>query len=89
MQAPQIIRRAERYASGRIKGASPPILVPRVLRMLTPFEQARMLAIQAKREAVQREAMAFLASIGLNPMGQYVFHKSGAVTERGGWKPVY
>ena len=89
MQAPQIIRRAPRYASGRIKGASPPILVPRVLRMLTPFEQARMLSIQARREQVQCESMAFLASIGLDPRGQYVFHKTGAVTERGNWKPVY
>ena len=86
---PQIIRKALRHPSGRIEGVAPPQLIPRVLRMLTPTEQARMLVLQAKREAVQRESMEFLASIGLNPHGQYVFHKTGAVTERGRWRPRY
>ena len=86
---PTIIRKAERYPNGRIAGASPPKLIPRVLRMLTPQEQMKMLVLQAKREAVQRESMEFLASLGLNPHGQYVFHKTGAVTERGNHRPVY
>ena len=85
----QLIRRAERTETGRVKDVGPPKLIPRVLRMLTAEEQAKMLVIQAKREAVQRESMAFLVSIGLSPTGQYVFHKTGAVTERGRWRPVY
>lgn len=89
-----LIQRAARFPSGRIEDRpgvlkSPAKLIPRVLRMMTPAEQAKMLAIQAKREAVQRESMEFLASLGLNPRGQYIFHKSGAVTERGRHRPVY
>lgn len=89
-----LIQKAKRYPSGRIEArpgviASPPVLIPRVLRMMTPEETARMVAIQEKRVAIQRESMAFLASLGLKPTGQYVFHKSGAVTERGRHRPVY
>ena len=85
----QIIRKAERYPNGRIAGVGPPKLVPRVLRMMTVAEQTKLLLIHAKRETVQRESMEFLASLGLNPRGQYVFHKTGAVTERGRHKPFY
>lgn len=87
--APVIIQKALRHPNGRIEGASPPQLIPRVLRMLTPMEQLKLYAIQAQREAAQRESMKFLASLGLNPRGQYVFHKSGAVTERGRYRPRY
>ena len=86
---PQIIRRALRHPSGRIEGVAPPKLIPRIVRMMTVDEQAKMLVITAKRQAVNEESMKFLASMGLDPMGQYVFHKSGAVTERTRWKPVY
>lgn len=85
----QVIRKAERYPNGRIAGASPPLLIPRVLRMMTPAEQIKLYMIQAKREAVQRESMEFLVSLGLEPRGQYVFHKTGAVTERGRYRPRY
>lgn len=85
----QVIRKAERYPNGRIAGASPPQLIPKVLRMLSVAEQAKMLVIQAKREAVQRESIEFLAGLGLDPRGQYVFHKTGAVTERGRYRPRY
>lgn len=89
MNAPQVIRKAERYPNGRIAGAAPPVLIPRIWRMLTPTEYAAMLALTEKRQAVERESMAFLASLGLDPRGQYVFHKSGAVTERGRYRPRY
>jgi hypothetical protein len=87
--SPQIIRRAERLPNGRVKGESPPILIPRVLRMMTPLEQIRLRSIEEKRRAVFRESRAFLVSLGLDPKGEYVFHTSGAVTERGRWRPIY
>lgn len=87
--APILIQRAKRNHSGRIPGVGPPQLIPRALRMLTPSEYAKVIEMTKKREAVQRESMALLASLGLNPTGQYVFHRSGAVTERGNWRPRY
>ena len=85
----EVIRKAHRFPNGRIEGVGPPQLIPRVLRMMTLSEQLKLYAIEAKRRAIQRESMEFLASLGLNPKGQYVFHKTGAVTERGRWRPRY
>ena len=89
-----LVQKAKRFPSGRIEARpgvleSPPVLIPRVLHMMSADETARLVAIQEKRVAVQRESMAFLSSLGLRPTGQYVFHKSGAVTERGRHRPIY
>ena len=87
--SPQIIRKAERLPNGRIVGAAPPVLAPRVLRMLSVQEQAKLYELEARRRAIQRESMKFLASLGLNPRGEYIFRKDGSVIERGNWQPLY
>jgi hypothetical protein len=86
---PTIIRKAERYPSGRIAGASPPVLLPKVVHVLTVAEQVKLYQIEERRQNIRRESMDFLVSIGLKPTGQYVFHKNGGVTERGRSSPRY
>lgn len=87
----QVIKKAERFPSGRIRGAPPAALVPRVLKVLTAAEMAKVAEMDAKRHALQREFLTFLESVGLptKPGIMYLFGQHGEVTIRGNRAPRY
>ncbi len=90
-QAFQVIKRAPRSQDGRVIGVAPPVLMPRIIKVLSPADMSKLRDLQMKRAALSLEMRKFLESVGLPATGgiTYVFHRDGEVTVRGTRKPLY
>ena len=84
-----IIQKAERLPDGRVKGYGPSQLWPKVARVLTSEELAKVLAVQAEAFEVARKKRQVLLSFGLDPRKGYRFSKTGEVIEIGKYHPRY
>ena len=73
------------------KIVAPEVLTPRVLMFLSPEQKAKMAEITRRKLEVEQDMRSFIDGLGLDAKGkhQYVFHDSGAVTERTVYRPFY
>ena len=85
----QLLRRAERFPNGRIKGAAPPVLVPKVIRRLSAADLAKVQGVRLEQLEVRRKMLVLLHSLGLDPSRSYEFKPSGEVIEVGRYSPRY
>ena len=86
---PQVIRRAERMPDGRIKGVSPPILHPKVVRHLTTAQLIEIQGIQLQKVELNKKMWRLLYSWGLNPRVRYRVNGNGDVIKIGNYTAKY
>lgn len=86
---PQIIRKAERLPNGRIKGVSPPVLYPRVLKHLTTEQVAVLQGIHFQKMELNKKMWKLLDGWGLDPRRPYRINGNGDVVEIGQHTPKY
>lgn len=98
MSPPQILKRAERGANGRIlhnreggipRMVAPPVLMPKVVHRMTTSEQVQVQQLRFQQGEANRQMMALLASFGLDPRRGYRFTSEGEVIEIAKHQAVY
>ena len=87
----QILKRAPRRPDGGVIGVPPPVIVPRILRVLSREEQAKLKELDARRADVNADFKVFLESLGLPSESgiTYTFGRNGEVRARGIHAPRY
>ena len=87
--AVQVIKRAERLPSGRVKGGAPPHLEHRVVARMSTKDQMHVAELILKQAEIRKHMIALRLKYGLHPTKPYRFEKNGDVVDIGNPQPFY